>query len=269
MPSVIKLSSRATNNYWEIPVLFEDEHLLALDKPAGLLDSPDAANPEQPSLMTLLRVAIEKNAVWARERQFEHLANANRLESETTGVFLLAKDKPTWIDLANQFGNENPCKSFIGLSRGHPKKNSFRVDQKLASNLDLSGRMHPDAKRGKKALTQFDVLEVISGYTLLKCQPLTDRLHQIRVHLSRQRLPLAGDTLYGGPVLNLSSLKRNYRLKHGKTEKPLMGRPALHCEEIHVKHPSTGQPINITAPWPKDLQVALKYLRQYAAALHD
>lgn len=267
--SFIKLSSQATNNYWEIPVLFEDDHLLALDKPAELPSSPDAANPDKPNLMALLHGAIEKNAVWVRERKIEYLANANRLEPEATGVILLAKDKPALLDLANQFGNEKPCKIFIGLVCGRPKKNSFRAEQKLTSKLDVNGQVRSDSHGGKKAVTQFDILENFSRHTLLKCQPLTDKLHQIRVHLSRQRLPLAGDMLYGGSPLNLSSLKSHYRLKRGKTEKPLIGRPALHCHEIHVTHPITRQEIIITAPLPKDFLVSLKYLRRYATALHD
>jgi 23S rRNA-/tRNA-specific pseudouridylate synthase len=121
-----------------------------------------------------------------------------------------------------------------------------------------------DAKHGKKSRTQFDVLERFSGYTLLKCRPLIDRTHQIRVHLCHAGLPIAGDSLYGGRPLLLSSLKREYRLKGDKTERPLMSRVALHAEQLSIAHPATGDTVTITAPWPKDLRVTVKYLRRYA-----
>lgn len=264
MGSLIKLSSRATNDFWEIPILFEDPHLIAFDKPAGLLVSPDANDPTRPSLMALARRDISRQASWVVERGISYLENTHRLDRETSGILLVAKDKPTLIGLANQFGNETPCKDYAALVRGTPKSDTFTVDLKLASAPDESGQIRPDSKKGKKAITHFEVLEVFSGYALVRCKPLTNRRHQIRVHLSRQSLPLAGDSLYGGGALNLSSLKKNYRLKPDKTERPLLGMPALHCEAIRFRHPETSQDLAVTAPFPKDLLVALKYLRLYA-----
>ena len=90
--AIIKLSSPATQEFWAIPVRYEDDHLLALDKPAGLLLFPDRAEPARPSLMPLLRRDLERGAPWVRHRQLVYLANAHRLEVETTGVLLLAKE---------------------------------------------------------------------------------------------------------------------------------------------------------------------------------
>jgi 23S rRNA pseudouridine1911/1915/1917 synthase len=106
--AAIKLSSPATREFWEIPVLFEDGHLLALDKPAGLLVSPDRYDPERPSLMKLLHTAIAGGKPWARERGLDYLMNAHRLDPEMSGVILLAKNKPALIALANLFGSEKP-----------------------------------------------------------------------------------------------------------------------------------------------------------------
>ena len=120
-----------------------------------------------------------------------------------------------------------------------------------------------DFREGKHARTVFQVLERFPRWTLLKCQPLTNRVHQIRVHLKRAKLPIVGDVLYGGGPLLLSSLKRGYRLKSKRTERPLIGELVLHAESATFAHPVTGVTLNITAPWPKDLQVAVKYLRRY------
>jgi 23S rRNA pseudouridine955/2504/2580 synthase len=149
---------------------------------------------------------------------------------------------------------------------GTPAKVKFVVDAKLALHPVKTGLMRVDPKNGKKAEMEFEVLEKFSGWTLLRCTPLTGRTHQIRVHLRHADLPIVGDELYGGKPLWLSRLKRDYRLKPGREERPLISRLALHVEELTLPHPVTGEMLKITAPWPKDLKVAVKYLRQFAVA---
>ena len=167
--------------------------------------------------------------------------------------------------LANLFGSEKPCKRYIALAQGAPTEDRFEVDAKLAAHPARPGLVRVDPKRGKRARTRFQVLERFSGWTLLRCEPLTDRTHQLRVHLRYAGLPIAGDELYGGQPLLLSRLKSGYRLKPKQFERPLISRVALHAETLVVPHPVTGQPLAITAPWPKDLTVAVKYLRRYAS----
>ena len=111
------------------------------------------------------------------------------------------------------------------------------------------------------------MLEQFSDWCLLHCTPLTGRTHQIRIHLKHAGFPIVGDELYGGKKLWLSRLKRDYRLKEGREERPLIARVALHAEELTVPHPITNELVTIRSEWPKDLRVALKYLRQYAAGL--
>src|SRR5512135_3503637 len=106
--AVIKISSPPTHEFWEIDVLYEDEHLLALNKPGGLLTSPDRDKPDRPSLMGLLHKCIQEGKPWAAERGLTYLMNAHRLDCETSGVLLLAKSKPVLVALANVFGSEKP-----------------------------------------------------------------------------------------------------------------------------------------------------------------
>jgi len=265
----IKLSSPATRSFWEISVLFEDKHLLALDKPAGLLTSPDRYDPQRPNLMKLLHAAVAAGKPWARERGLNYLMNAHRLDFETSGVVLLAKSKPVLVALADLFGSEKPLKQYVALAHGTPREEKFSVAAPLAPHPVKAGPMRVDLKSGKKAKTDFEVLEKFSGWTLLRCTPLTGRTHQIRVHLRHAGLPIVGDELYGGKKLWLSRLKRDYRLKPGREERPLVSRVALHAEELTLPHPVTGQTVIITAPWPKDLKVAVKYLRQFLPAPND
>lgn len=265
--NAIKLSSPATREFWEIPVLFEDPHLLALDKPAGLLISPDRYDPNRPNLMKLLHAGIAAAKPWAHERQLTYLSNAHRLDFETSGVILLAKTREVLVALADMFGCEKPEKKYIALAQGEPTETEFEVDAKLAPHPVKLGLMRVDPKNGKKSKTKFKVLENFSkfGYALLQCEPMTGRTHQIRVHAAHAGLKLVGDTLYGGKPLWLSRLKQDYRLKPGREERPLIARVALHAEALALPHPVTGETVTITAPWPKDLKVALKYLRQYSA----
>ena len=262
--SVIKLSSPPTKEFWEIPVVFEDEHLLAISKPARLLSSPDRYDPDRPNLMKLLHRDIERGAGWARQRNLTYLMNAHRLDFETSGVLLLAKNKPALVTLANTFGSEKLTKIYAALVQGAPEEDNFRIEAKLAPHPTRPGLIRVDPKRGKRSLTEVSVRESFNRYTLLECRPRTGRTHQIRAHLRYVRLPIVGDAQYGGRPLLLSKLKRNYRLKEGDVERPLIATTALHAERLIIPHPIDGKEVTIDAAWPKDLMVAVKYLRRFA-----
>ena len=264
MSAAIKLSAPATKEFWEIPVLFEDEHLLALDKPAGLLTSPDRNNPERPSLMQLLHAGIAAGKPWAQSRSLTYLANAHRLDFEASGVLLLAKNKPALIALANLFGAETPLQKYVALAHGTPLEERFEIGAKVAPHPVTPGKHHVDARRGKKSKTVFTIQERFANCTLLRCEPATSRPHQIRVHLQNVGWPVVGDELYGGQPLLLSRLKPHFRLKPKKVERPLLATAMVHAEELSLPHPVTGQVLTLAAPWPKDLTVAVKYLRLYA-----
>ena len=264
--AAIKLSSPATREFWEIPVLFEDEFLLALDKPAGLLVSPEIARPDRPDLMKLLHAGIADKKPWARERNLDYLDHAHGLDAETSGVILLAKNKPAFVALANLFSSQKVSEKYNALVRGEPLENKFEVDAKIAPHPVTPGLMRVDSREGKQAKTKFEVLENFPrhGYALLKCEPLLNRTHQIRVHASHVNLKIVGDELYGGKFLWLSRLKKDYRLKPGREERALISRVALHSEELQFPHPVTNETVTIKSEWPKDLKVALKYLRQFS-----
>ena len=118
----------------------------------------------------------------------------------------------------------------------------------------------------KKSQTDFTVLEKFVGYTFIRCEPLTGRTHQIRVHLAHVGLPIVADELYGGAPLLLSQLKRDYRPSRDGREQPLIGRMALHAEKLTITHPVKKAPLTIESAWPREFEVALKYLRKFAGA---
>jgi RluA family pseudouridine synthase len=237
-----------------------------LDKPAGLLTAPDRNEPARPNLMGLLHDAIAAGKSWVTERGLTYLNHAHRLDAETSGVILLAKSKPVLVALANQFGTDQPQAKYVALARGVPRAEQFEVEAKIAPHPLTPGLMRVDSRSGKRSKTLVSVVESFRDYVWLTCRPVTNRTHQIRVHLRHTGLPIVGDTLYDGKPLLLSRLKRDYRLKPGRTERPLLERVALHAEELSLVHPITGVTVTFTAPLPKDLRVALKYLREHGGA---
>lgn len=261
---IIKLSAPEAHGYWEIPVLFEDEHLFAINKPARLLTSPDRYDRDRPNVMKLLHGAIAEGKPWAKDRGLTYLANAHRLDIDTTGVLLLAKNKPALVHLVNQFGSEKPHKTYVALVNGSPEEDAFDVDVPLGPHPRVLGLMAANPRSGKRAKTHFEVVTKFRGYTLLKCRPFTGRTHQIRVHLRWVSLPIVGDEQYRGKPLLLSSIKRSYHFSKTKEERPLISSVALHAEELTVEHPVSGELVTIKADWPKDLKVAVKYLKQFA-----
>lgn len=262
--AVIRISSPATRESWALPVVYEDEHLLAINKPARLLSSPDRYDAQRPNLMRLLHEGVAAGKPWAAARKLDYLANAHRLDFETTGVFLLAKNRPALVVLANHFGSEIPHKTYVALAQGNPPDKSFTVDASLAED-----RFHPGMMRvsrgGKKSATDFTVLERFAGCCLIEARPRTGRTHQIRIHLQHAGHPIFGDAAYGGGELRLSSLKRKYHRRADGTERPLVSSLALHAWRLELPHPVTGDPVLIEAPWTVEIEVALKYLRRYAS----
>ena len=262
----IKLSAPATKEFWKIPVVFEDETLLALDKPTQLLTSPDRYNAERPNVMKILHRDIAAGAASMGERGLTYLANVHRLDFETSGILLLAKTKTALIHLANQFGEERPHKRYFAIINGNPALDEFEVDQPLAHHPIRVHEVRVDVDNGKKSRTAFKVVERFRSYSLVECRPFTGRTHQIRVHLKHYGYPVVGDKLYGGGPLLLSHLKRDFRLKKDRAENPLINRVALHASELTVTHPVTLQEVTIQAPMAHDMAVALKFLRKFGMA---
>ena len=257
------LHVRLSSTWPDVEILHIDEAVVAFNKPAGLLIAPDRWDKQREHLVGLLQLAIRSQRPWVVEHGIAYLANVHRLDATTSGVVLFARSREALAKLARQFGERHPAKVYTALVLGDYPEDEPVVDWPIAPHPVTPGLSVIDAS-GKPALTRFTVLTRFRGYTLVRAEPETGRQHQIRVHLKAVGCPLVGDPQYGpGTPLLLSRIKRSYRMKP-EGERPLIGRPALHAESITVEHPLTGQPLTITAPWPKDLTIGVKYLRQFA-----
>ena len=255
---------RLSANWPEVEILTVDEDILAVNKPAGLLIAPDRWDKTRENLMGLLHTGIHLHRPWARQHGFQYLANVHRLDAGTSGIVLLARNKTALVNLARQFHDRRPKKTYLALISGALPQPEMEVDLPLAPSLVRPGLSVVDRGRGKAAVTRFTLIESFKKYSLVKAEPMTGRLHQIRIHLKEIGCPLVADADYGtGFPLLLSQLKRDYRMKP-EGERPLMARPALHAERLELTHPTTGLPLVIEATWPKDFTVSVKYLRKFA-----
>lgn len=240
------------------PVLLEDDAVLAFDKPSGLPVASGRGGPPAENLLDLVR------AKWGDE-----IANVHRLDTDTSGLVLYAKTKPVLDFLSGQFQSKTVGKTFLALTVGVPAPDEFTVDLVLKEDEGRPGRMCVVKKHGKASVTEFTVREKFPqpagrpSFACVECRPLTGRPHQIRVHLATRGTPVLNDPLYGDATqLLLSNLKRGY--KGRVDERPLLTRLALHAGALTFTHPLTREPVTVTAPLPKDFEVALKYLRKFA-----
>lgn len=253
------------------PVIFEDDTLVAFDKPAGMPIVPDRPASKRESLMPLVRAKFG-----------ETVANVHRVDPDTSGLVLCAKTKPALDFLSGQFQAKTATKKYFALVAILPVERAlkslvslrdaagglpeiFTVDVPLAEDEHQKGRMRVYTGRGgKESVTEFRMLERFGRFAWVECQPISGRPHQLRVHLAAAGAPILNDVLYGDPTveLRLSDLKRGY--KGREVEKPMLSRLALHAGELSLRHPTTRELFRLTAPLPRDLEIALRYLRKFS-----
>lgn len=235
-------------------ILLADEHVLAIDKPAGLLSV--AGRGEEPSLPQRLR----SQRIVPDDEPFRIV---HRLDKDASGVILYARTLAAQQSLVRQFAERRVEKVYLALVQGFVAADG-RIDLPLANDRG-GGRSQVSLRHGKEAVTEYRVVQRLAGNTLLECRPLTGRLHQIRAHLAAIGHPLTVDPHYGGGArVMLSSLKGNYRPSGRHEERPLIERLTLHALRIAFDHPGTGGPVTLEAPLPRDMRATIRQLGRLA-----
>jgi RluA family pseudouridine synthase len=233
----------------EVPVIWCDESLLVINKPAGLLTIPDGYDPNAPHLKIIL--APEYGPVWI----------VHRLDRQTSGVIVLARNASAHRNLNTQFQDREVKKIYHALVVGNPNWDYKTVDLPLRVNAGRRHRTVVDHRKGKSSITRFKVLERFWGNCMLEASPLSGRRHQIRVHLAEQGLPIAGDDLYGNDnQLHISNQDNSLEVIT-QSESPFLNRTGLHAWSIELVHPNSHQISLFEAPYPEDFSNALDSLR--------
>lgn len=233
-------------------ILHIDDHVLVVDKPPGVVSVP--GREKENCLPVLLRASglVLPN---------EPFHTVHRLDRDASGTIVFARTPEAHRDLTAQFMNRRIEKTYLALVQGHVMADG-EVDLPLRTGASGT-RAEVNAVDGKPSRTLYRVIERVAGNTLLECQPLTGRLHQIRVHMAAIGHPLSVDPLYGGGSgLMLSSFKVNYHRSTRHEERPLIGRLSLHASRISFRHPSGAATVTFEAPLPKDFRTALSQLRR-------
>lgn len=248
-----------------VEILHLDDDLLVLNKPAGLLSVPDRWQKERYSLMKLLLAGVQKPAGWATAHQLGYLANAHRLDCDTSGVFVIARSRAALANLVRQFRERGLKKSYVALVRGRLPQSPLVIDEPILPDPRRPG-LAMISRRGRPSVSRAETIRVFREYALVRVWPETGRLHQVRIHLKAAGCPVACDRDYfSGAPLYLSDFKRRYSAP-ALGERPLLLRQALHAESIEFLHPATNLPVRVEAPLPRDLAVAVKQLTKYALA---
>ncbi len=225
----------------EIPrALYSDPDLLVVEKPPGVLSIPDGYDRAVPYMGRLLEPAYGR--LWV----------VHRLDKDTSGVMVFARNAEAHRSLSKQFSAHQVLKTYHAIIEGEPEWDEKQLDLPLRSNVGRRNRTTVDIGEGKPAKTLFRVLERFSRYTLLEAKPETGRPHQIRAHLYDLGFYILSDPLYG----------------HGEIS-PLIGRLALHALSLSFWHPSTGEMIHFKAKYPPDIERGIAQLRYITSIEHN
>lgn len=241
--------SNKTNS---ISILFEDDDLIVVNKPANFLTIPDRFQHQLQSVVGELRAEREEVFV------------VHRLDKATSGILCFAKNAESHKHLSRQFQDRTADKIYLALVDGVPVKSTGEINQPIAESMSQRGKMLV-TKRGKPSLTLYKVIETFKHFSLIEATIKTGRTHQVRVHFQFISHPLAIDPVYGRrEAFFLSEIKKKkYRLGKNQEERPLMSRTTLHAFKLSLAHPSTGERVHFQAEPPKDFTAILKQLRRW------
>lgn len=234
----------------DIETIYQDDDIIVVSKPSGVIVIPDQHINESKTLVGILKKQLNQK-IWV----------VHRIDKDTTGVLVFAKNAESHRNISMQFENSQVYKKYIALLSGVLEENEGTINKPIL----ISGRDVSIDITGKESITKFKVLERFKSYTLVEAIPLTGRRHQIRIHFWSLGHPLAIDAEYGvsDPIM-LSGLKRNYKEKKCEAEKPLISRLTLHAQSLTLTLPSSGIEKTFEAPLPKDFELTLKQLKKYA-----
>ncbi len=224
----------------DLRVAYEDEHLLVVDKPAGVVVHPGAGRRSG----TLAAALVAHGASGGDEPTRPGVVH--RLDRDTSGLLVVARSEAAYRGLRRLVATRRLERTYLALVRGRPRSRAGRIEASIGRDRTDPTRRSLDTDTPRHAVTLFELIELVDPYALLRVRLETGRTHQIRVHLAAIDLPVAGDPVYGVPALGL-------------------GRQFLHAGRLAFEHPLTGARVDVESPLPADLAAALATARASAS----
>jgi len=238
-----------------LSIVFEDDHLLVVDKPVGMVVHPAAGNPDGTLLNGLLHHAPETNYV-------PRAGIVHRIDKDTSGLLVIAKTVESQISLVRQLQKRNVKREYLCVAVGH-----FTA----GSAIDAPIGRHPRSRlkmavvpSGKPAITHYRIEQRFLAHTLLRVQLETGRTHQIRVHMEHIKHPLLGDQLYGGRAKVPAGISQDFR-----EYLCAFPRQALHAAQLTLAHPSNGKLMSWQSELPEDMRQLLDRLEKFEVEGQD
>ena len=227
-----------------VTVVFEDEHLIVVDKPAGLVVHPAAGNPDGTLVNALLHhCAGQLSGIGGVARP----GIVHRIDKDTSGLLVVAKSTAAHEGLAKQFADHSLERAYLAVVNGHPNPREGTIDEKIGrsdANRKKMAVLPKDSSRGKHAVTRYKVLRMMADCALVECRLETGRTHQVRVHLASIGHALLGDPVYGSANPRLRPILKNLGFR----------RQALHAAVLGFVHPVTGDRLRFESVLPQDMK---------------
>lgn len=243
-----------------LAIVYEDDAILVIDKPAGLVVHPGAGVRSGTLVHALLHHAPAIATVGGATRP----GLVHRLDRQTSGLLVAAKTERAYRALVEAMRRREVRRVYAALVWGDPREDAGTIDGAIGRDPRTRTRMAIVTRGGKPARTHWRVRERFGPASLLDVTLETGRTHQIRVHLAHVRHPVVGDPTYGGRDRKQLSAPGSERSLHAAVLEGLP-RQALHAAELALAHPVTGEPLRFTSPLPQDIIRALELLRAYVA----
>lgn len=233
-------------------ILYRDDFIVAIHKPAGIPALPERSGPKGEDALAWIRQHVHPQA---------HLLH--RLDKPTSGILLASWDEPTFKAIFDQFAHHTVEKKYWAVVQGQAQFDMAELNVPISPE-----KRRADPFTGKPALTIVHTLESFHKHTLVLCIPVTGRPHQVRIHLAYYGYPIVNDTLYGGEPLYLSAFHPRYKPDARYPERPLHPENIifLHAGYLRFMHPGLEKPLTLEAAAPEYFQIALRQLRKYSSA---
>ncbi len=238
-----------------LTILYEDDDLAAVDKPSGMMVHPAPGK----ATGTLANALLYHFATLSQHNDSDRPGIVHRLDADTSGVILIAKNNLAHRALAAQFEQHTVEKTYMAVVEGEARFDADVIQLPLGRHFKTPVKQAVRVGDGREAQTAYRVLERFGGFAWLEVSPRTGRTHQIRVHLANQQMPVLCDATYGRRKSVTASQLRGRAPSPG--EKPILQRQALHAHQIRFNHPTTQKEVCLTADIPDDLLQVLKVLR--------